>query len=229
MAPFGGKNACALLEIVVERFEHCGVKFPAVKEKVGFKVVVEAAEIEVCGAYADEFVVDEQGLGMKHACFVEIYLYSCTQTFRNIRCRGIGEHHGIAAARYHYPYVDVCERRCLKCFQERFGRQEIGRLYVYPAGGTGDGFVEGKGDIGPLGCRTGGEQLDAYTVDFSRKRSEAGGLPRRKVFDKLSAGEVPRIAGSFGVDTTTKANITSAVYTAQAAVNTTRTIAAAIK
>ena len=30
----------------------------------------------------------------------------------------------------------------------------------------------------------------------------------------LSAGEVPRIAGSFGLDTTTKANITSAVYTA---------------
>ena len=45
----------------------------------------------------------------------------------------------------------------------------------------------------------------------------------------LSAGEVPRIAGSFGVDTTTKANITSAVYTAQSAVNVTRTIAAAIK
>ena len=45
----------------------------------------------------------------------------------------------------------------------------------------------------------------------------------------LSAGEVPRIAGSFGLDTTTKANIMSAVYTAQAAVNTTRTIAAAIK
>ena len=45
----------------------------------------------------------------------------------------------------------------------------------------------------------------------------------------LSAGEVPRIAGNFGVDTTTKANVMSAVYTAQAAVSTTRTIAAAIK
>ena len=45
----------------------------------------------------------------------------------------------------------------------------------------------------------------------------------------LSAGEVPRIAGNFGVDTTTRANVMSAVYTAQAAVNTTRTIAAAIK
>ena len=45
----------------------------------------------------------------------------------------------------------------------------------------------------------------------------------------LSAGEVPRIAGNFGVDTTTKATVMSAVYTAQAAVSTTRTIAAAIK
>ena len=45
----------------------------------------------------------------------------------------------------------------------------------------------------------------------------------------LSAGEVPRIAGNFGVDYTSKANVMSAVYTAQAAVNTTRTIAAAIR
>ena len=45
----------------------------------------------------------------------------------------------------------------------------------------------------------------------------------------LSAGEVPRIAGNFGVDTTTKANVMSAVSTAKAAVSTTRTIAAAIK
>lgn len=44
----------------------------------------------------------------------------------------------------------------------------------------------------------------------------------------LSAGEVPRIAGTFGLDTTTRANIMSAVYTAQAAINTTRTVASAV-
>ena len=44
----------------------------------------------------------------------------------------------------------------------------------------------------------------------------------------LSAGEVPRIAGAFGLDTTTRASIMSAVYTAQAAVNTTRSVAAAV-
>ena len=40
----------------------------------------------------------------------------------------------------------------------------------------------------------------------------------------LSAGEVPRVAGAFGLDTSTRANVMSAVYTVQAAVNTTKTI-----
>ena len=40
----------------------------------------------------------------------------------------------------------------------------------------------------------------------------------------LSAGEVPRICGAFGLDTSTRANIMSAVYAAQTAVNTTRTV-----
>jgi len=40
----------------------------------------------------------------------------------------------------------------------------------------------------------------------------------------LSAGEIPRIAGAFGLDTSTKANLMSAVYTAQSAVNMTRTV-----
>ena len=41
----------------------------------------------------------------------------------------------------------------------------------------------------------------------------------------LSAGEVPRIAGAFGLDTSTKASLTSAVHTAQMAVSTTKVIA----
>lgn len=45
----------------------------------------------------------------------------------------------------------------------------------------------------------------------------------------LSAGEVPRIAGMFGLDTTTHANIMSAVYTTQSVVNTVRTIVQAAK
>ena len=44
----------------------------------------------------------------------------------------------------------------------------------------------------------------------------------------LSAAEIPRIAGAFGLDTSTKANIMSAVYAAQTAVNTTRTVVQAV-
>lgn len=40
----------------------------------------------------------------------------------------------------------------------------------------------------------------------------------------LSAGEIPRIAGQFGLDTGTRANVMGAVYAAQGAVNLTRTV-----
>ena len=44
----------------------------------------------------------------------------------------------------------------------------------------------------------------------------------------LSAGEIPRICGAFGLDTTTKSNVMGAMYATQAAVNTTRTIINAV-
>ena len=44
----------------------------------------------------------------------------------------------------------------------------------------------------------------------------------------LAAGEVPRIAGQFGLDTSTRANLMSSVYAAQSAVNLTRTIVQAV-
>ena len=44
----------------------------------------------------------------------------------------------------------------------------------------------------------------------------------------LAAGEAPRIAGQFGLDTSTKANIMSTFYAAQSAINVTRTITRAV-
>jgi hypothetical protein len=44
----------------------------------------------------------------------------------------------------------------------------------------------------------------------------------------LSAGEIPRIAGAFGLDTSTKANLMSAAYTAQTAINMTKTVVKAV-
>lgn len=45
----------------------------------------------------------------------------------------------------------------------------------------------------------------------------------------LSAGEIPRIAGQFGLDTSTKANLMSSIYAAQSAITITRTIVGAAK
>ena len=44
----------------------------------------------------------------------------------------------------------------------------------------------------------------------------------------LAAGEIPRIAGQFGLDTSTKANLMSTVYAAQTAVNMTKTVVQAV-
>ena len=44
----------------------------------------------------------------------------------------------------------------------------------------------------------------------------------------LAAGEIPRIAGQFGLDTSTKANLMSTMYAAQTAVNMTKTVVQAV-
>lgn len=44
----------------------------------------------------------------------------------------------------------------------------------------------------------------------------------------LSSTEVPRIAGQFGLDTSTKTNLMSSVYAAQTAINMTRTVVKAV-
>ena len=45
----------------------------------------------------------------------------------------------------------------------------------------------------------------------------------------LAANEVPRIAQHYGLDTSVKANMMSAVYAAQSAVNITRSVSTAAK
>ena len=101
----------------------------------------------------------------------------------------------------------------------------VGSLYMFsvPRGYT-DGFIQWMKQVIGL-CLTAFLQstiLVAGLMVFRENALLGLGL-------MLSAGEVPRIAGTFGLDTTTRANILSAVYTAQAAVNTTKAVAAAIK
>ena len=100
----------------------------------------------------------------------------------------------------------------------------VGSLYVFsvPRGYT-DGFIQWCKQIIGL-CLSAFLQatiLIAGLMVFKDHALLGLGL-------MLSAGEIPRIAGAFGLDTTTRANIMSAVYTAQAAVNTTRTVVQAV-
>ena len=100
----------------------------------------------------------------------------------------------------------------------------VGSLYMFsiPRGYI-DGFVQWMKQVIGL-CLTAFLQstiLVAGLMVFKERALLGLGL-------MLAAGEVPRIAGTFGLDTTTRANIMSAVYTAQAAVNTTRTVVQAV-
>ena len=100
----------------------------------------------------------------------------------------------------------------------------VGSLYMFsvPRGYT-DGFIQWCKQIIGL-CLTAFLQatiLIAGLMVFKDHALLGLGL-------MLSAGEIPRIAGAFGLDTTTRANIMSAVYTAQAAVNTTRAVVQAV-
>lgn len=100
----------------------------------------------------------------------------------------------------------------------------VGSLYMFSIPrGYGDAFVQWCKQVIGL-CLTAFLQstiLIAGLMVFRENALLGLGL-------MLSANEVPRIAGTFGLDTTTRANIMSAVYTAQAAVNNTRTIAQAV-
>ena len=100
----------------------------------------------------------------------------------------------------------------------------VASLYMFsvPRGYT-DGFVQWSKQIIGL-CLTTFLQatiLIAGLMVFKDRALLGLGL-------MLSAAEIPRIAGAFGLDTSTKANIMSAVYAAQTAVNTTRTVVQAV-
>ena len=101
----------------------------------------------------------------------------------------------------------------------------VGSLYMFSVPrGYLDGFVQWCKQIVAL-CLTAFLQstiLVAGLMVFNENALLGLGL-------MLSANEVPRIAGAFGLDTSTRANLMGAVHTAQCAVGTVRTVQAMIK
>ena len=115
----------------------------------------------------------------------------------------------------------------IKCFFSNLKRGGIlliqiavGSLYMFSVPrGYMDGFVQWCKQIIGL-CLTTFLQATILTAGLMVLKDHALlGLGLM-----LSAGEVPRICGAFGLDTSTRVNIMSAVYAAQTAVNTTRTV-----
>ena len=100
----------------------------------------------------------------------------------------------------------------------------VGSLYMFsvPRGYT-DGFIQWCKQIIGL-CLSAFLQATILVAGLMVFKDHA----RLGLGLMLSAGEIPRIAGAFGLDTSTKANLMSAVYTAQAAVNTTRAVVQAV-
>jgi len=100
----------------------------------------------------------------------------------------------------------------------------VGSLYMFSVPrGYQDGFISWCKQVVGL-CLTAFLQATILTAGLMVLREQALlGLGLM-----LTAGEVPRIAGQFGLDTSTKANLMSTVYAAQSAVNTTRTIVRAV-
>jgi len=100
----------------------------------------------------------------------------------------------------------------------------IGSLYMFSVPrGYIDGFVSWCKQVIGL-CLTAFLQaviLAAGLMVFNKNMLLGLGL-------MLASSEVPRIAGQFGLDTSTKANLMSAVYAAQSAVNITRTVVQAV-
>ena len=96
----------------------------------------------------------------------------------------------------------------------------VGSLYMFSVPrGYIDGFVSWSKQVVGL-CLTAFLQatiLIAGLLVFNQNLLLGLGL-------MLASSEIPRIAGQFGLDTSTKANFMSTVYAAQSAVNITRTI-----
>lgn len=100
----------------------------------------------------------------------------------------------------------------------------VGSLYMFSVPrGYIDGFVQWCKQVVGI-CLTAFLQAIILTAGLMVYKDH----PLLGLGFMLSSTEVPRIAGQFGLDTSTRANVMSSVYAAQAAVSMSRTIVSAV-
>ncbi len=96
----------------------------------------------------------------------------------------------------------------------------VGSLYMFSVPrGYIDGFIQWCKQVVAI-CMTAFLQSTMLTAGLMVFKEH----PLLGLGLMLSATEVPRIAGQFGLDTSTKANIMSSVYAAQSAINVSKTV-----
>lgn len=101
----------------------------------------------------------------------------------------------------------------------------VGSLYMFGiVRGYSDGFIQWCKQVAGL-CLTAFLQSVILIAGLGVMRSNV----LMGIGLILAASEIPRIAGQFGLDTSTRGNIMSAVYAAQSAVSITRTIVNTVK
>ena len=101
----------------------------------------------------------------------------------------------------------------------------VGSLYMFGiVRGYSDGFIQWCKQVPGL-CLTAFLQSVILIAGLGVMRSNV----LMGIGLILAASEIPRIAGQFGLDTSTRGNIMSAVYAAQSAVSITRTIVNTVK
>lgn len=106
LAPYRGHNADALLLVLEETGAQPGIHIPGIYQQVGLEVVLEAAEVKICGAHSREIVINDYRFAVEHPFVVEIYLDACAQALLNIAERCPAQHVAVAAARKHDADID---------------------------------------------------------------------------------------------------------------------------
>lgn len=122
----------------------------------------------------------------------------------------------------------LCSNQSVLCQLKRGGilliQIAVGSLYMFSVPrGYIDGFIQWCKQVIGI-CITAFLQSTILTAGLMVFKDH----PLLGLGLMLSSTEVPRIAGQFGLDTSTKTNIMSSVYAAQTAINMTRTVVKAV-
>ena len=111
--PVVGADGDAGAEVVHEHPAETLREGAMVYEGVDLKVVLEAAEVEVGGPYAGDFVVRHEELGVQEARAIEVHLDAGPKHVVEIRMRGEMGAPGVGSLGEHEAHIHAAQRGSL--------------------------------------------------------------------------------------------------------------------